>query len=98
METPSDPWQSLPTEQAAEIVKNITDIRDITNFAKTSLRFRELAEAFTEQLTSTNLIQIPADFLSLFPQLESVDHKIVILVNENNLPVIRELVRLRKAH
>src|SRR5689334_19789840 len=89
----SDPWEYLSPEEACRIISLITDITDISWFLQTSKRFFRYADC-VENLTSNTILTVPVSFVSIFKRLLTIDHKIIIGVDQFNW----SLDRLQYAH
>lgn len=92
-----DIWQSLDKNTACETVSNITDISDIFNFSLTSRNFLQYSNCI-KNLTSDKLVNISGGFIFTFQYVVTIDHKIIIIIDESNINNLKLLNKLEQAH
>lgn len=90
-----DPFQYLPYRDVrCETIFRTTDIVDISRIIRVSRDYHRLAGECVRTLTSNQIEIVPATFFSSFPLLKTLDPKITISVDHDNigsLPILNEL-------
>lgn len=84
-----DQYDELPEE-----LKFLSNICDICKLQMTSPKFK----SYVRNITNQQIINISLEKFFPFINLETVDHKIIIQVNHNNVGYLDDLQFLHQAH